>query len=342
MKKAIALLLALVMAFTLAACGSSSSTPDAAPAKDSGNASGGAAEQAEKETGYKIGFSFYNLSNPVWAETVEEAVRYGKSLGCDVTYVDCGQDAQKQISQIETFIMSGCDAIVILPIDAAAVVDVVKQAQDAGIHVLSYSTDFEGAETNLALDPDICGAALADMAAPFIQEKYPDGKFDWVFEDIPSIELGVLEGKAVEKRMLELFPESNLLGNAEVLTTEEGVNVTENFMQAHPDCRVFLGISAGVGTGGNEAIKTAVSESEWGDYLLFSVDATEQECQNIINGEVLKGSIGLGGGRDHGRMMIDLSLKLLKGESVLRHEPLPPTAVTAENAKEYMSNTYGK
>lgn len=323
MKKLIALLLTFAMVFTFVSCASNEKPEE----EDSG--------------AYKIGFSFYNLSNPVWAETVEEAVIYGKSLGCDVTYVDCGKDAQKQISQVETFIMSGCDAIVILPIDAAAVVDVVKEAQKAGIHVLSYSTDFEGAETNLALDPDVCGAALVDMAAPFIQEKYPDGKFDWVFEDIPSIELGVLEGKAVEARMLELFPESNLLGNAEVLTTEDGVSVTENFMQAYPDCRVFMGISAGVGTGGNEAIKTAVPEDQWDEYLLFSVDATEQECQNIINGEVLKGSIGLGGGRDHGRIMIDLALKLLNGETVLRHEPLPTTAVTAKNAEEYKAGTYG-
>ena len=32
---------------------------------------------ASAEENYKIGFSFYNLSNPVWAELVEEAVAYG-------------------------------------------------------------------------------------------------------------------------------------------------------------------------------------------------------------------------------------------------------------------------
>lgn len=312
MKKALALILALVMVFTLAACGGNTADTKAPESQNSAAA-----------PKYKIGFSFYNLSNPVWAELVDEAVSYGASLGCEVTYVDCGQDASKQISQIENFIMSECDAIVILPIDAAAVVDIAQQAKDAGIHVLSYSTDFEGAETNLALEPDVTGAALVDMAAPFISEKYPDGKFSWVFEDIPSIELGVLEGNAVEARMLEVFPESQLLGNAEVLTTEEGVSVTENFMQAYPDCRVFMGISAGVGTGGNEAIKTSVAQSDWSDYLLFSVDATEQECQNIINGEVLKGSIGLGGGRDHGRMMVDLCLKILNDETVERYTPCP-------------------
>lgn len=303
---------------------------------------GSLATGAFAEDAYKIGFSFYNLSNPVWAELVEEAVRYGGELGCEVSYVDCGQDAQKQISQIENFIMSECDAIVILPIDPAAVVDVVEEAKAEGIRVISYSTDFEGAETNLALDPDANGQALVDMAAPFIEEKYPDGKFTWVFEDIPSIELGVLEGEATEKAMLERFPESELLGNQEVLTTEEGVSVTENFMQAYPDNRVILGISAGVGVGGNEAIKTAVPEEEWDDYLLFSVDATEQECANIANGEPLKGSIGLGGGTLHAQLLVDCCLTLLEGEELDRYTALPPTMVTAENVAEYTAETYGK
>ena len=58
---------------------------------------------AEEGESYKIGFSFYNLSNAVWAELVEEAVAYGAEQGCEVTYVDCGEDAQQQISQIEKF-----------------------------------------------------------------------------------------------------------------------------------------------------------------------------------------------------------------------------------------------
>lgn len=291
---------------------------------------------------YKIGFSFYNLSNAVWAELVEEAVAYGKELGCEVSYVDCGQDAQKQISQIENFIMSECDAIVILPIDAIAVENVVQEALDAGIRVVSYSTDFVGAETNLALDPDATGAALVEMAKPFIDEKYPDGKFTWVFEDIPSIELGILEGKAVEAAMLENYPDSELLGKQEVLSTEEGVSVTENFMQAYPDNRVILGISSGAGVGGNEAIKTAIPEAEWGDYLLFSVDATEQECDNIAKGDPLKGSIGLGGGKDHAHLLVDCCIDLLKGETLERYTALPPTAVTADTVAEYAAATYGK
>lgn len=230
----------------------------------------------------------------------------------------------------------------ILPIDPVAVETVVQDALNEGIHVISYSTDFKGAETNLALDPDANGQALVDMAAPFIDELYPDGEFTWVFENIPSIELGVREGDATEAAMLAKYPKSVLLGSQEVLTTEQGVSVTENFMEAFPDNRVILGISAGVGVGGNEAIKTAVDESEYDNYLLFSVDATEQECANIKNGDPLKGSIGLGGGTVHARLLVDCCLKALAGEELDRYTALPPTAVTPDTVDEYIAATYTK
>ena len=136
MKKLIAMLLALAMVLALTARGGSSAPAETKAPEAAAPAETEAAPVEEAKT-YKVGFSFYNLSNPIWAEVVDEATVYGKSLGLEVNYVDCGQDAQKQISQIETFIMGEYDAIVILPIDPAAVVDVVQEAKDAGIHVLS-------------------------------------------------------------------------------------------------------------------------------------------------------------------------------------------------------------
>ena len=72
------------------------------------------------------------------------------------------------------------------------------------------------------------------------------------------------------------------------------------------------------------------------------MDATEQECQNILNGEPLKGSIGLGGGKEHAHLLVDVCIDLLEGEEVERYTPLPPTAVTADTVEEYIANTYGE
>lgn len=329
MKKILALVLALIMVLGLVACAAKEEAPAAdAPAAD--------APAAEEKTSYKIGFSLYNVVNPVWAEIAESMIAHGTELGHEVTYVDCGKDAQKQISQIENFMTSGYDAIIILPIDPVSVEEVVVEAKEAGIRVLSYSSDFVGAEMNLALDPVLSGETLVKMAKPYLDEKYPDGKFDWVFMDLPSIPLGVLEGDAVREAMAREFPNATLLTCMEVLDIEQGLSVTENLMQTYPDCRVFMGISGGVGVGGTEAIKQNVPEAEWEDYLLFAVDATEQELNYIEEGTILDGSMGFGAGRIHGILMVDYAIDLIEGREVARYIGLPCYNVdTPEEARQY-------
>ena len=51
-------------------------------------------------------------------------------------------DPNLQISQIETFINEGVDAIVLLPTDGAALTDVAIQAMQAGIPVVNVDREF--------------------------------------------------------------------------------------------------------------------------------------------------------------------------------------------------------
>lgn len=348
MKKLLAVLLAVAMVFSLAACAAKEEAPavketDAAPAQETTAAPEAETPVAEeKNDAPKIGFAFYGLSNPVWAELVEGAVAYGAEKGCQVTYVDAGEDPSAQITQIENFITSGVDAIAVLAIDATSLENICKEAIDQGIYILDYSRGIKNAYCNLSLDPILDAEEMIKMIAPFIDEKYPDGVFEWAHLDIPVNELGVTQGNAIEKNMLERWPNSKLVANGATLTTEEGLNNTQSIIQAHPDCRVIISQSAGGGVGGNEAIKAVASPEEYDDWLLFSIDATEQEVQNIINGDPQKGSLSLGGGADHGRKLIDLALELINGNTIEYAQPLPITHVTAENAQSFYDQVYAK
>ena len=91
------------------------------------------------EEGYKIGITVGDLSNPIWAEVCNEAQERAASLGCTADVVACNNDAPTQISQVETFITEGVDAIIIGAADSASMDDVCKKAMDAGIVVISAS-----------------------------------------------------------------------------------------------------------------------------------------------------------------------------------------------------------
>lgn len=292
---------------------------------------------------FRIGFAFYNLSNPVWAEVVSEAARYGKTKGMEVTYVDAGQDSAKQISQIENFIQSGMDAICILAIDVAAVEPIAKTAMDKGIYVLDYSRELKNCNITLSLDPIKTGKALANLAGKWITAKYGQNPtFKWGFLDIPTVEVGVQEGKAVEDEMDRLFPNNKRVANASTLTVEEGMKNTDAILQANPDLRVILSLSAGGGVGGNESIKTAVSPAQYDDYGLFSIDATQEEVLNIIRGDPQKGSISLGSGAMHGRLLIDYANDLRNGKKMEKMNYLPTIEVTKENAQKFYDDLFGK
>jgi ribose transport system substrate-binding protein len=298
---------------------------------------------AATKKGYKVGFAFYGLTDPVWAELVKEAVTYGAGKGVEVTYVDAGKDPSKQVTQIENFIQSKMDAIVVLAIDTTALIDVTNKAKAAGIKIVDYSRGLKTADTSLSLDPKANGLALAEMATEWIKANFKEGEpVDWAFLNIPTVELGVEEGAATEASMKKLLPNAKMVATASTLTVEEGLTNTENFLQSDPNLRVILSLSGGGGVGGNEAVKAAIPKEKYSSFGLFSIDATEEEALNIIRADPEKGSISLGGGAEHGRLLVDMCIKLIKGETVAKSYPLPILKVDSKNAQKYYDDTFKK
>lgn len=141
MKKFIALLLALMMLLSLAAC-----AKDEAPADDAADAPADAPadDAADRET-VVIGASYNSLMNDVftvsktlmetWAkEPLEEDDPY-----IDLTIVVADGDTTKQISDVNDLINKGCDAILIDPVDSTAVEPAIQACLDAGIPCVTYN-----------------------------------------------------------------------------------------------------------------------------------------------------------------------------------------------------------
>src|SRR3954468_3095102 len=61
----------------------------------------------------------------------------------DLKITEGTNDVSTQISQVETFINDGVDAIVLLPFDGAALTPVAMEAMDAGIPVINVAREFD-------------------------------------------------------------------------------------------------------------------------------------------------------------------------------------------------------
>lgn len=109
MKKFIALLLALVMALSLVACGSSAPADDGA-ANDGADTGIVTTDLPE----YKVGVILYDLSNQ-WALNIMGCLEYlGEQLNITFEYAVGGTDPEMTITAVQNFGAAGCNGVLTL------------------------------------------------------------------------------------------------------------------------------------------------------------------------------------------------------------------------------------
>ena len=137
MKKILALLLAAVMVFALAACGGSAASTPAATAAPAAEAPAAEAPAAEVKT-YKIGVAIYQFDDNFMTLYRNELQSYFKSLETDtvkydVTIVDGKNDMAEQNNQIDNFITQGMDAIILNLVQTSSADAAIDKIVAAGI-----------------------------------------------------------------------------------------------------------------------------------------------------------------------------------------------------------------
>jgi ribose transport system substrate-binding protein len=136
-------LVAGLAVFALAACTGNESNDDD---KDVSGGTSQAESGSNDEAGdtVVIGFSA-PAADHGWMGSITESARTVAEQYDDVELrvADGTNDVNLQISQVETFINEGVDAIVLLPFDGAAMTPVALQAMEAGIPVINVDREFD-------------------------------------------------------------------------------------------------------------------------------------------------------------------------------------------------------
>lgn len=94
-----------------------------------------------------IGVSVNDLGNPFFVQIGKGIETAAKQLGGDdakVSLVSCGYDSNRQIGQIEQFIASKVDMIVLTPADSKLIAPAIRKAKAAGIVVVALDSATEG------------------------------------------------------------------------------------------------------------------------------------------------------------------------------------------------------
>lgn len=339
-KKVISLVLCAALAISaLTACGNTEKAEEAAT-PTTPTVEEEATEEAVSEE-YVVGMTL-NLGNLTWAELAEAAKVRAEELGMTLTVQNSKDDATTQVSQIENFIQSGVDAIIVAAVEANAVEDVCKEAQNAGIKIIAYTQVIENADARYLVDAYNTGYACGTRAAEWINEVYGDEAIEWALQDLPKYPEIIDRANGIKDAIAEKAPNAVLVATQPAEVMEDGQKNAENFMQSHPDIKVITSIGSGGGAGANEGVKSYISEDEYETFGIFGIDATEQEIMNIINGDPQKSSVSLGGGAVHGEMLIDIADNFRNGVEQDQDQYMPITVIDASNAQEYYDTHFAK
>ena len=161
-------------ALSLAACGQSSE--------------GGSKEDAKKSSkGATVGIAMPTKSSERWIADGNNMVAQFKKLGykTDLQYGE--DDVAQQVSQVENMITKGVDVLVIAAVDGKAFSDVLQQAADQHIKVVSY-------------DRLLLGTKNVDYYASFDNEKVGVLQATYIID-----KLGLKDGSKKGPFNIELF-----------------------------------------------------------------------------------------------------------------------------------------
>jgi ABC-type sugar transport system substrate-binding protein len=230
-----------------------------------------AAGSGNDEPGEEVTIGFSGpLADHGWLAAVNSSAIAEAEEYEDVTLrtAEATNDASLQISQIETFINEGVDAIVLLPTDGAQLTEVATRAMEAGIIVVNVDREFSSPfaarttilgdnygmgvsagtyacqliEENNIADPVI--AEIQGIAAlPLTQDRSQgfadalDG-CDQTVDNQVSAEFTVESGEEQASNLLQAAPQIDIIWNHD---DDQGVGVKQAFDNAGRDEFFFIG-----------------------------------------------------------------------------------------------------
>lgn len=227
----------------------------------------------------QIGLSFDSFVIERWIRDRDAFVMTAKDLGAEVNVQVANNDVETQISQIEYFIKKKMDVIVIVASDADKLTEVVMEAKDAGIKVVSYDRLIKNADTDLyiSFDNEQVGREMAEA----LINALPKGGNIYMI----SGSSGDNNVNMIEDGFLELIKKSNLKviykNSCFNWNAELAAEYVEDALTEYPDVK---GIMCGNDDLASEVFLVLSEHRLAGKVFIVGQDADLAACQRIVEG----------------------------------------------------------
>jgi inositol transport system substrate-binding protein len=259
-----------------------------------------------------------------------------KEQGVDVQIEDAKNGVGNQLNQVQNFIASGVDAIIINPVDTDATLSISDDAQAAGIPLIYVNRQ----PINVDLLPDTQAFVASDeKVSGTLQTKEVcrllNGKGNIV------VMMGELTNQAALQRTQDIHdviatPECSGLKVVQQQTAEwsrtKGSDLMTNWIAAGIQFDAVISNNDEMAIGAIQALKAAGRSMD--DVVIAGIDATTDGLAAMKAGELDVTVFQSADGQ--GRGAVDAAVKLINGQSVDRKVWVPFELVTPENLNDYL------
>ena len=308
MKKIIALLLCLALAFSAAGC---TIVIDGETTAASSNTTANGS----------IGLSVSTQNNPFFVTLVEGAKAAADQLGVSLSVADAGDDVAKQVSDIEDLVSSNISVLIVNPVDSDGVTGAVQAAIAKGVKVISVDRAVNGVDIDCQIASD--NVLGAELATQYIVDTLGEGVKVAELEGTPGASAAIdrstgFHNIADEKLEVVVSQTANF-------DRTEGMSVMENMLQAHGDIQAVFAANDEMALGAVEAVSGAGK-----DILVVGFDATDDAIDAIQAGR-MAATIAQQPALI-GSTAVENAVKLINGESIPSSIPVEVTLITIDNA----------
>lgn len=276
-----------------------------------------------------VGLTVGSLGNPYFLALVEGAKKEAHAINpaATVTAVSSDYDLGKQFTQMDNFIASGVDLILVAAADPRAIGSAIKRAQAAGITVVAVDVEADNASATVETDNTKAGEISCDYLAGAV-----GGKGNVVIQTGPQTSSVIARVKGC-KAALAKHPAITILSDNQdgKVTREGGMNVMMGHLTRYPSIQGVFTVTDPQAIGANLAAK----QLNRSDAIITSVDGAP-DVVNALKSDTLIRASAAQNPAEQGRQGVRIGYGMINGtKPETPITMLPPVLVTRDNVNEY-------
>lgn len=286
-------------------------------------------------SGVRVAFVMKTLNHPFFIDMQRGADEAARRLGVSlqVQAAEREIDVEKQMQIIENVIQTGVQALCVTPSGSREIVPAVAKAVRAGIPVVIVDTRLDPAA---AAEAGVRPATFVGsdnyeggrLAAQYVMQASGGRARVAILEGIPGHETGDSRLRGF-RDAIRAAPGITIVASQPAnWERDQGFNVFQNLMQAHPDIDTLFACNDLMALGAIEAIAAA---GKTGKIRVAGFDAVDEARQAIEAGTMAASVAQFPA--DMGRLAVESAVRAARGETLPPETPVRIELVTKANAR---------